>query len=90
MSHDESSSSLAFRSSDPCVQLLPEAAHLSALHHPSGDGQSRSGAQRQPRRGTANLQRQQQMVCSHCEEMCRDESIFVITHYHIEASRHQK
>lgn len=47
------------RFEDSGLQLLPEAAHLSAVHDPSGDGRSRSGHQSQRR--TAEL-RQQQMV----------------------------
>lgn len=49
------------RFEDSRLQLLPEAAHLSALHDPSGDGRSRSGRCDQSQRRTADL-RQQQMV----------------------------
>lgn len=52
--------SLLLRFEDPCLQLLPEAAHLSAVHDPRGDGRPRSGLRRQSR-GTAEL-RQQQVV----------------------------
>lgn len=53
--------SVHFRPQDSRVQLLPEAAHLSALHHPSGHGQPRTEGR--PRCGTAERpQRQQQMV----------------------------
>ena len=69
--------SLDIRPQDSRVQLLPEAAHLPAVHHQSNDRQPWPGLQQQPHRhATKHSKWQQQMVC-----LLRE--MWILSHKHL-------